>query len=71
MVGSQEDFEYDTFAELVFDDKAAFQAFYTLMSQEEPAEKLAKDEELFMERGKLKVVIVDDCIVTDRQGSRK
>ena len=60
----QEDFEYDAFAELVFDDKAAFQTFFALVSQEEAARTIAMDEEIFLDRGKLKAAVVGACVTT-------
>ncbi|MCJ1372937.1 hypothetical protein MMC20_004163 [Loxospora ochrophaea] len=64
MVGAQEDFAYDAFAELTFDDAAAFHAFYALVNEEEAAKKIAQDEEMFVDRAKMRVAIVDDCAVT-------
>ena len=66
LVGSQADFEYDAFAEVVFDDQAAFQAFFARVSEAGPAERIAKDEDMFLDRAKTKAVVVDDCNVTSR-----
>jgi EthD domain len=43
LVGAQAGFDYDAFAELVFQDDAAFQAFFACVGQAEAAEKIAKD----------------------------
>lgn len=64
MVGTPADFEYDAFAEIVFDDEAAFQAFFACITQAEAARRIAEDEELFLDREKMRVVVVDDCTVT-------
>lgn len=34
------------------------------MSQPEAADKIAKDEEMFLDRAKMKVVILGDCVTT-------
>ena len=65
LVGTQADFEYDAFAELTFDDEAAFQAFFARVGQGKAAEKIAEDEEKFLDRGKMRVVVVRECIVTN------
>lgn len=64
LVGTPADFEYDAFAELVFDDETAFQAFFACVSQVEAAGRIAEDEEKFLDRAKMRVVLVDDCTVT-------
>lgn len=64
LVGTPADFEYDVCAEVVFDDEAAFQAFFACVTQAEAARRIAEDEELFLDREKLRVVVVNDCTVT-------
>lgn len=64
LVGTQADFDYDVIAELVFDDEAAFRAFFARVSEREVAERIAGDEERFLERGRLRGVVVGDCVVT-------
>jgi hypothetical protein len=66
LIGEQADFEYDAIAELVFDDEAAFHAFSARISESEAAERIARDEDLFLDRAKVKVVVVGDCNVTTR-----
>ena len=66
LVGNQADVEYDAYAELTFDDEAAFQTFFTHMYQPEAAEKIAQDEELFLNREKMTVVVVGDHFVTTK-----
>jgi uncharacterized protein (TIGR02118 family) len=64
LVGTQADFEYDAIAELIFDDEGAFQAFFACVSEAKAAEKIAQDEDKFLDRTKMKVVIEGDSIVT-------
>ena len=64
LVGSQEDFEYDAIAELVFRDEEHFRVFMEVMGRKEAAESIAKDEEAFLDRGRLWVVAVGVCVVT-------
>lgn len=64
LVGSQADFRYDAIAELIFDNEAAFQAFFARVSEPKAAEKIAQDEDKFLDRARMKVVIEGDCIVT-------
>ena len=63
MVGTQADFDYDAIAELTFEDAAAFQTFFGLVSQPEAAEKIAKDEEMFLDRARTRIAVVDECNV--------
>lgn len=60
LIGAQSDFEYDAIAELIFDDESAFQTFMGIVSQQEAAERIAKDEEMFLNRPKMKVVVLGD-----------
>ncbi|MCJ1223518.1 hypothetical protein MMC12_000160 [Toensbergia leucococca] len=64
LVGAQADFEYDAISELVFEDEAAFQAFFASIGQVETAEKIAKDEKIFIDQARTRVVVVGDCVVT-------
>ncbi|KAI0817134.1 EthD domain-containing protein [Xylaria sp. FL0064] len=66
LIGTQEEFDYDAFAELTFEDEAAFQAFFALTQQPEIAEKIAADEELFLDRARMTVVVKGDTTVTER-----
>ena len=65
-MGTQADFEYDAIGELTFEDEAAFHAFFALVSQGDAAESIAKDEDMFLDRPRMRVVVVDDCVVTTR-----
>lgn len=64
LVGSQADFGYDAIAELIFDNEAAFQAFFARVTEPKAAEKIAQDEDKFLDRARMKVVIEGDRIVT-------
>jgi hypothetical protein len=66
LVGSQEDFSYDGFAELVFADEAAFKSFFALVSEPENAAKIAADEEKFAVRESIKAVVIGDKTVTSK-----
>ncbi|GAP91123.1 putative dimeric alpha-beta barrel [Rosellinia necatrix] len=66
LIGAQEEFDYDAFAELAFEDEAAFQAFFALTQQPENAERIAADEELFLDRARMTVVLKADTTVTER-----
>ena len=43
---------------LIFEDEIAFQAFFGLVNQPEAADKIAENEEMFLDRSKMKVVIL-------------
>ena len=64
MVGAQSDFEYDAIAMLIFEDEIAFQAFFGLVNQPEAADKIAENEEMFLDRSKMKVVILGKYITS-------
>jgi hypothetical protein len=66
LVGAQEDFAYDGIAELVFPDEAAFQTFFGIVSVPEAAARIAKDEETFIVREKMKAVVMGETSVTCR-----
>ncbi len=64
LVGTQQDFQYDAFAELIFEDAAKFQTFMGIVSQGEAKEALARDEEMFLDRTRLTAVVVGETLVT-------
>ena len=65
-MGGQPDFDYDSVAELTFDDVSAFQAFMAILSQGEAAKKFAEDEEMFLDRPRTTAVVVDEINETTR-----
>lgn len=64
LLGSQADFDYDAFAELAFSDATHFQAFFGLTQQPENAARIAADEEHFLDRSKMPVVVLGETTVT-------
>lgn len=66
MLGEQSDFDYDAWAVLDFDSKEAFEAMFAKISEKDAAERLGADEEAFLDRGKRRVVFVDDMCVTSK-----
>ncbi|KAF1967258.1 hypothetical protein BU23DRAFT_366027, partial [Bimuria novae-zelandiae CBS 107.79] len=50
LVGTQEDFTYDGIAELVFEDKGAFETFIGVISAPEATARIAKNEDGFIVR---------------------
>ncbi|KAI1277405.1 EthD domain-containing protein [Xylaria sp. FL0933] len=67
LMGTQAEFDYDAFAELTFEDEAAFRAFFALTQQHpENAAKIAADEELFLDTARMTVVVKGETTVTER-----
>ena len=67
LLGKQTDFEYDAFAELIFDDEVAFKSFMAVVGKNENAKKLAEDEEKFLDRSRMKAVVVGETIATTKE----
>ncbi|KAI1098013.1 hypothetical protein F4804DRAFT_325940 [Jackrogersella minutella] len=67
LVGSQEDFDYDVVAEMVFESEEAFKAFYTLLQTEENAKTIDEDEKTFLDRGRIRVVVAGEAEVMERR----
>ena len=65
LVGKQEDFEFDAIAELIFDDKAASDKFFELINEKEALATRVKEEEMFLDRTKIKAVVVGDVVTTN------
>jgi hypothetical protein len=66
-VGSQEDFQYDAFAKLTFEDEAGFARFFNLMHEKSVVKEMVEgDEEKFLDRERMRVVILGDVIETSR-----
>ncbi|OLN94351.1 hypothetical protein CCHL11_02945 [Colletotrichum chlorophyti] len=68
LVGSQEDFDYDVVAEMVFEDEAAFGAFCGVLAEEENARRIDEDEKTFLDRSRCRVVVLGETDVTVRVG---
>lgn len=56
--GNAEGLVYDAYAELSFRDATHFQAFMASVNQAEHAKRLAEDEERFLDRSMMKVVVI-------------
>ena len=63
--GPVQEIDYDAIVELVFDDEAGCNHFFEIIKQEDAQQKLAEDEELFLDREKLSSVVLGDVIVND------
>jgi hypothetical protein len=66
LLGTQEGIDCDSYPLLVWEDEDAFQKFFAALSQPEAAARIAADEEKFLDREKLKIVVVGDSCVTER-----
>ncbi|KAJ5105586.1 hypothetical protein NUU61_002933 [Penicillium alfredii] len=64
LFGSQEEFGYDAVTEVVFSDQEAKQRFFAKLTAPEAKKLLEEDEELFLVREKLSVVVIGDCLET-------
>jgi hypothetical protein len=66
LVGTQEGLDCDSYSLLLWENEEAFQKFFAALSQPEAAARIAADEEKFIDREKLKIVLVGDSCVTER-----
>ena len=66
LVGTQEDFAYDSYAELTWEDVETFQKFFAAVSEPEAVKRVAEDEESFLDRGRMRIVRLGGCMVTRR-----
>lgn len=64
LYGSPAMFDYDAVAEVKFKDEAAFGAFFGHVSSPEHKAKIAEDEDKFLDRTRMTVVLVGDCTTT-------
>ncbi|KAL4936312.1 hypothetical protein BDV06DRAFT_216767 [Aspergillus oleicola] len=60
VLGSQEDFPYDCITELTFPDEKAMQTFFARRMESGTKEIVEEDEHKFLDREKLKLVILGD-----------
>ncbi|KAI1322970.1 EthD domain-containing protein [Xylariaceae sp. FL0255] len=70
LIGSEHEFDYDAYVELTFEDESAFQTFFALTQRPENIIKISADEEMFLDRTRMTVVVVGDTTVTQRPGGR-
>lgn len=66
LVGNQAEFDYDAFAELSFTDLAHFETFIGLTQQPENAARIAADEEKFLDRSAMSVVVLGETLTTSK-----
>ena len=66
IAGQQADFDFDAYAELTFADQAAFQAFGAKVYAPEAAAQIAADEEKFLDKSKLSIVMLGEVIETTK-----
>jgi hypothetical protein len=66
IVGQQSDFDFDAYAELTFADQAAFQAFGAKVYAPEAASEIAADEEKFLDKSRLGIVMLGEVIETTK-----
>jgi hypothetical protein len=66
IVGQQSDFDFDAYAELTFADQAAFQAFGAKVYAPDAAAQIAADEEKFLDKSKLGIVMLGEVIETTK-----
>ncbi|KAF2731795.1 hypothetical protein EJ04DRAFT_514357 [Polyplosphaeria fusca] len=62
--GVPQDFDHDVVAELTWESEKLFHDFYKTIYESKAAAQLATDEESFLERGKMKAVVVGDTLVS-------
>ncbi|KAI1173434.1 EthD domain-containing protein [Nemania sp. FL0916] len=67
LIGTQDDFDYDCYAELTFEDVNAFQTFFGITQKPDIAAKIQADEEKFLDRTRMPVVVLGDITETKRQ----
>lgn len=60
------EFDIDAVFALDFDDEAACKKFVEIINQEDAKQKLAVDEEMFLDRGKLRAVVQGDVNVSEK-----
>ena len=64
LVGSPTDFDFDCLSTLEFASDEDFQRFFQVVSQDEAAVRIADDEKNFLDRGKMRVVILGERMVS-------
>ncbi|KAI0477047.1 EthD domain-containing protein [Xylariaceae sp. FL0804] len=64
--GEQADFDFDCCVEMTFADLDSLQAFKTRMAQPDVVERIEADEENFLDRSKLPIVLLGAVNVTAR-----
>lgn len=67
IAGSQEDFDFDVVAEMVFESEEIFKGFYEIVSKEDNAKIIDEDEKKFFDRERVRVVVLGETEVTKRK----
>ena len=65
--GPREQFDYDVYCELVFENEKGFQAFLARKQEEDVARKIDEDEKKFIDQSKLSVGRFDEPVVTTKE----
>lgn len=66
LVGQQSDFDFDAYAEVTFADQAAFEAFSAKVYAPDAAAQIRADEEKFLDREKLGIVLLGEVVETTK-----
>lgn len=69
--GTQENFDYDAIVELEFEDLAAFQDFFGVLSQPDVSVKVKDDCDIFMDQSKGPSVVINDVIESFNYSSNR
>lgn len=64
LAGQQSDFDFDAYAEVTFADQAAFDAFGAKIYAPDAAAQLHADEEKFLDRSRLGIVMLGEVVET-------
>ncbi|KAI0108098.1 EthD domain-containing protein [Daldinia grandis] len=67
IAGSQEDFDFDVVAEMVFENEEVFDGFYEMVSNEDNSKIIDEDEKRFFDRKRVRVVVLGETEVTERK----
>ncbi|KAI1800001.1 hypothetical protein F4811DRAFT_557243 [Daldinia bambusicola] len=67
MAGSQQDIDFDVVAEIAFESEDAYNKFYEILTEEENAKIIEEDEKDFFDRGRVRVVVLGETEVTERE----
>ncbi|KAI0847025.1 EthD domain-containing protein [Daldinia vernicosa] len=67
IAGSQEDFDFDVIAEMVFESEEIFKGFYEIVTKEDNAKVIDEDEKKFFDRKRVRVVVLGETEVTERK----
>jgi len=62
MLGDPTSFDYDVLVEETFEDEGAFQRFYDVVRHPDHAKTIEEDEDRFLDRARMRVVVVGDIV---------